>query len=229
MTKQLSLFVFACVLATGCGKSGNAFEKAFKPTGKEKAQQYLEQGDCDAAQDELSAYLDDTPSDIEAKQLLYDAVSSCLDLGMDSLISKMGDPSAVGGDMSKLIAMMPEATAENIAKLQKAVDALLSIPASERTSEQNAQLAMASMSVAATTAKMVAANEDGSYNKDKAATMTDAQADSVIQNLQIANEALAASGSSGSQTQSISSASEGVNNSPGSSSSEKLRNYLEKR
>lgn len=213
------VFLFSWLfLVTSCGD--NLFESTHEKTAKEKAKTLLADGDCAAAQTELSSYLADSPDDSEAVSMYSVAVLQCTEIDSVSVITS----GAEGFD--KLIASMPEGTQENVDKLQSALDALKSIPDSQRTSEQNYQIAVVSASLAATTAKLVATDENGKYDAQKASTMTEAQATSIISAVETSTEALQASGANDSQVEALNKVQSGISSASGSTNKEKLSDYL---
>lgn len=234
-SKLIQLFCLVALSVTtvgvvSCGSSGNVFEKAQTISDKEKARKLMAKGDFAGAVVLLERYLQSHPDDKEAKSALVYAQSKLLDCDPAKILSKIADPSAAGSDWQKLSQAMPAGTQENVDKLKSSVDLLNSIPADERSPEQNYQLAMANATLAVVQAKMVATDENGNFDSAKAQTeLDDTKAQTIIDSVNGANSALAASGSDSSNSNKLGTVSSDLNNSEGASSSEKLKNFLQKK
>lgn len=220
------------VFAVSCGSSGNLFEKTYTQTPKEKAQKLLAAGDYDGAIKVLEDYLAENPDDSEAKSALVYAYQKRKKYEPVNVLAKIASGgSDGGGDWQSLATAMPAGTQENVDELKKAAALLSSIPADQRTDEQNYQLAITNVTLAVTQAKMVATDENGNVDSTKAADMTDDQAQTIIDSINGASTALASSGSNGEtdNANKLSSLSTGINSSEGSTPKEQLLNYLQKK
>lgn len=231
--QHISKLLTAIVLMTsvsvtliGCGDSGNIFEKVYKKTPKETAQQHIEKGEYQEAVDVLQEYLLEEPDDIEAKSAYAYALSKLSNFEPSSILAKMSSNEGSTDSWQALAQAMPEGTQENVDRIKAAVDALASIPADQRTAEQNYQLAMANATLAVTQAKMVATDESGNLDEQKAQNMTEEQASTIVNAINDSNSALASSGNNNEQSEKLGGVSSQVNNSEGSTSKEKLTNYL---
>lgn len=226
----LTLLTSALVIQTGglvaCG-SGNVFSKAVKRSESDKARAALESGDVDAAIDTLNAYLRDHPDDHAARSMLANAYLK--KSGVDLL--KIGGSLSNGGnnnqsDWSTVSSALPAGTEENVANVKAAVDALSSIPANQRTDEQNYQLAVAQTTLAVTVAKKVAGDSTGQLSDEKIDQMSDSDALTIYNALKGSKDASSSLSNPDSGLSKVGTISEAVESQPGTSEAERLRNYL---
>ena len=226
---KIVLTAFFCTLlsvtAPGCGGE-NLFENAVKRSESEKAKAALESGDMDSAISTLEAYLKSHPEDSAARAMLANAYLK--KTGVDLL--KIGTSISSGGEgesnWTSVSNALPESSAENIANLQSAVDALSGIPESERTDEQNFQLAIAQTSLAVTVAKQYTTATDGESSQEKVDQMSDSDALTIYNALQGTKSASDAMSTPNSGLSKVGSLADTVEQQVGSTPEEKLRNFL---
>lgn len=224
------LFISFFCAPLSCGKyNDNAFAPLQKKTSKDKGKSALSSGDYDTAIRELEKYCGQNPSDMQCKAMLANAYmkkSSIDELQMAAKITEAQKNSG-GNDFKALLGAMPAGTAENVAGLQKAVDALSGIPAGERTPEQNYQLAIASASLAVTIAKKSGTDSNGNISSEKVDQMSDDEANAMVKSLSTTKEALtASSGETSGGASKLGSLSDKIAAQPGATDAEKLRAYL---
>jgi hypothetical protein len=229
--RLVTLGLVACVVVgsgevlVACG-SGNVFEKAVKRSDSEKAQAALESGDVDSAISTLEAYLKNNPNDAAARSMLANAYLK--KSGVDLL--KIGNSVSAGSDgksdWSAVSSVLPSGTESNVANMQAAVDALKSIPASQRTDEQNYQLAIAQTTLAITVAKKASGGDSGQLSDDKVDQMSDSDALTIYNALQGSKEASGAMQSPNDGLSTIGTFADKVDQQPGSTPEERLRNFL---
>lgn len=216
------------LVTTSCGSDtkGNIFSKASKKNDKEKGLDAMLDSEWASAVDYLQSWLTDNPDDTEARQALGNAQMQLA--GVDMLTMGMNAQTLQGSaknDWQLLAKLMPAGTAENVAALINAVDALKSI--NPRTADQEYQLAVAQASLAVVKTKQVATDENGNYDNTKAASMSDEDATLIMTNARGANSSMASSGAgSGGANDKMSGVSSQMDAQPGNSDSAKLKNYL---
>lgn len=176
----LGAFAPSAMLLVSCG-SDNVFEPLAKKDDKNKGKNALQDGDYDAAIASLEDYLAKNPDDAEARSMLANAYMAKVGINQIQLAADI--VSSKGDNWSALVSAMPDGSAENVAMLNSAVQALQAIPPASRTPEQSYQLAMAQASLAVTLTKKTAG--DGSNISDaKVDAMSDADAELIYQTLQ---------------------------------------------
>ncbi|MEY4064514.1 MAG: hypothetical protein RIR26_722, partial [Pseudomonadota bacterium] len=158
-----ALFVSLCVVACG---SENVFKNMVKRSDSEKAQAALESGDVDSAITTLKDYLKDNPGDAAAQSMLANAYLKKSGVDLLKIGSSVSEGSSGNSSWSTVSSALPAGTAENIENIQAAVSALQSIPAENRTDEQNYQLAIAQTTLAVTVAKKVAGDTSGQVSDE---------------------------------------------------------------
>ncbi len=226
---QIALAVLSCavvpVTITGCG-GDNLFENAVKRSDSDKARAALESGDVDSAISTLEAYLKNNPDDSSARAMLANAYLK--KTGVDLL--KIGTSISSGGegqsDWTSVSNALPSSSAENIANLQSAVQTLSGIPESERTDEQNFQLAIAQTSLAVTVAKQYTAPTGGQSQQENIDQMSDSDALTIYNALQGTKSASEAMSTPNSGLSKVGSLADSVEQQAGSTPEEKLRNFL---
>ncbi|MFZ9519846.1 MAG: tetratricopeptide repeat protein [Silvanigrellaceae bacterium] len=210
---------------SGCG-SGNVFSGVVKRSDSDKAQAALESGDYDAAIESLNAYLRDNPGDASARAMLANAYlkKSGVDLLKIGTSFSSGDQNASTWTM--VSGALPSGTAENVANVQAAVDALSSIPPEQRTDEQNYQLAVAQTTLAVTVAKKVAGDDSGQLTTEKIDQMSDSDALTIYNALKGSKDATGAMSTPDSSLSKVGSITDGIDSQSGATEAERLRNFL---
>jgi len=210
---------------TGCG-GDNLFENAVKRSDSDKAKAALESGNVDSAIATLEAYLANNPDDSSARSMLANAYLK--KTGVDLL--KIGTSLSSGGegesDWSSVSNALPSSSTENIANLQSAVQTLSEIPESERTDEQNFQLAIAQTTLAVTVAKQYTTETDGQSSQEKIDQMSDSDALTIYNALQGTKSASEAMSAPNSGLSKVGSLADSVDQQAGGTPEEKLRNFL---
>jgi hypothetical protein len=221
---------FFCVSSlsslTGCG-SGNVFSNAVKRSETDKAQAAIESGDTDTAISALNDYLKKNPNDASARSMLANAYLK--KSGVDLLKIGTSISSGGGGSQSEwgtLSSALPAGTAENVANVQAAVQALSSIPADQRTDEQNYQLAIAQTTLAVTVAKKAAGDTTGQMTEEKIDQISDSDALTIYNALKGSKDATGAMTNPDSSLSKVGSISDGIDSQSGTTEAERLRNYL---
>lgn len=220
-----ALSVSSAQVLVSCG-SGNVFEKVVKRSDSEKAQAALESGDVDTAISTLEEYLKKNPNDGAARSMLANAYLK--KSGVDLL--KIGSSVSAGADgksdWSAVSGALPSGTAANVTNMQAAVDALKSIPAAQRTDEQNYQLAIAQTTLAVTVAKKASGDDSGQLTDDKVDQMSDSDALTIYNALQGSKEASGAMQTQNDGLSKVGTFADKVDQQPGSTPEERLRNFL---
>jgi hypothetical protein len=211
---------------SACG-NGNVFSNAVQRSDTDKAQAALESGDTDAAIASLTEHLRKNPDDAAARSMLANAYLK--KSGVDLL--KIGTSISSGGstsqsDWSMVSGALPAGTEENVANVQAAVQALSSIPAEQRTDEQNYQLAIAQTTLAVTVAKKVAGDNTGQLTEEKIDQISDSDALTIYNALKGSKDATGSMSNPDSGLSKVGSIADSIDSQSGTSEAERLRNFL---
>jgi tetratricopeptide (TPR) repeat protein len=221
------LMLFGAMLwVSGCGTE-NVFEVLQEPDDKKQGEAALAKGNYDEAIDRLEAALRENPSDVKVRKML--ATSYMAKAQVDSM--KILQTIASGkqsSDWGTLIGAMPDGTAQNQENLLRAVTLLDAIPLAERTEEERYQMAMAQTSLAVVTAKKYGVDEQGRVPEENVAQVSDGDAELIVEQLAGAGQNLTGVGDGSAQSAStkINNVVTQLNESQGSTSGEKVRNFL---
>lgn len=220
-----SVLAVACLLTTSCG-SENVFKNAVKRSDAEKAQAALESGDVDSAIGTLKEYLKNNPGDAAAQSMLANAYLKKSGVDLLKIGASVSEGSTGTSNWTTVSGALPAGTDENIDNIQAAVSALEAIPAESRTDEQNYQLAIAQTTLAVTVAKKVAGDTTGQVSDEKVDQMSDSDALTIYNALQGSKEASGELDSPNESLNSVGSLADKVDQQPGSTPEERLRNFL---
>lgn len=210
---------------TACG-SGNVFSNVVKRSDSEKAQAALESGDVDSAIDYLNSYLKDHPEDASAKSMLANAYLKKSGVDLLKIGTSISSGSQTQSNWGAVSSALPAGTPENIANVHAAVEALSQIPATQRTDEQNYQLAVAQTTLAITVAKKVAGDSTGQLSNEKIDQMSDTDAATIYNALKGSSDASNAMSTPDSGLSKVGSITGAIDSQSGSTEAERLRNYL---
>ncbi|NBW80255.1 tetratricopeptide repeat protein [bacterium] len=226
---SLATFSLAAVLPivglSGCG-SGNVFSGVVKRSDSDKAQAALESGDFDSAIDSLNSYLKDHPDDASARSMLANAYLKKSGVDLLKIGTSISSGTQGQSNWSTISGALPAGTSENVANVEAAVAALSSIPASQRTDEQNYQLAVAQTTLAVTVAKKVAGDGTGQLTTEKIDQMSDTDALTIYNALKGSKDATGAMTTPDSSLSKVGSITDGIDSQSGTTDADRLRNYL---
>jgi hypothetical protein len=110
--------------------------------------------------------------------------------------------------------------------MQAAIDVLKNIPESQRTDDQNYQLAIAQTTLAVTVAKKATGDGSGQMTDEKVDQMSDSDARTIYDALQGSKNASGAMSSPNDGLTKVGSLADTVEQQPGSTPEERLRNFL---
>jgi len=186
------LFVPGAALVSSISACGtdNVFDPLSERSDKEKASKAIQDGDYDSAIRDLEAYLKDHPDDANARSMLANAYLAKTKFNVIQFGTKVTSGS---GDWKGIVGAMPAGSAENVASLTSAVNALKAIPASARTPDQTYNLALAQATLAVTLAKQ-ATDGNEKMTDAKVDAMSDAQAEAIYDSLKDSKTTVAESG-----------------------------------
>ncbi|MEN9530225.1 MAG: hypothetical protein RI932_2098 [Pseudomonadota bacterium] len=226
---SLSIVSFMTLASTeylvACG-SGNLFENAVERSDSEKAQAALESGDVDSAISTLEEYLKKNPNDATARSMLANAYLKKTGVDLLKIGNSVSSGSEGKSDWAAVSGVLPSGTAANVDGMKAAVDALKSIPATQRTDEQNYQLAIAQTTLAITVAKKASGDDSGKLSDEKVDQMSDSDALTIYNALQGSKEASGAMQTQNDGLSKVGSFADKVDQQPGSTPEERLRNFL---
>lgn len=208
-----------------CG-SDNVFEKAVKRSEAEKAQAALESGDFESAIATLEEYVKKHPSDAAARSMLANAYLKKSGVDLLKIGASASASSSEKSDWTNVSSALPSGTSTNVQNIQAAVDALKGIPVSQRTDEQNYQLAIAQTTLAVTVAKKASGDDSGKLSDEKIDQMSDSDALTIYNALQGSKEASGAMQTPNAELNKVGSFSDKIDQQQGSTPEERLRNFL---
>jgi hypothetical protein len=211
---------------TACG-SGNVFSNAVKRSDTDKAQAALENGDTDSAISSLNEHLKKNPNDTSARSMLANAYLKKSGVDLLKIGSSISAGSAASqSDWSAVSGALPSGTADNIANVQAAVQTLSSIPADQRSDEQNYQLAIAQTTLAVTVAKKAAGDSTGQLTEEKIDQISDSDALTIYNALKGSKDATESMSNPDSGLSKVGSIADGIDSQSGTTEAERLRNFL---
>ncbi len=230
----LLLFAFTVAFA-GCGD--NLLKSQEKKEPAEDAVLELENGNPDKAISILESALQDNPGDPKLLSILSYAFAARAGVEPLKLISKMTTVGAStdGGPQSDsqillLFAVVPDATAENITDIDRAVSILLSdIEPEERLPGDTLKLALFQTASLVMHMKAIDLDGDGVIEVEELASFSTASASSLLSQLAAAQALLAADPDDPTAQQAaaaLGTYQEEINAMPGDTMEEKLKNYL---
>ena len=222
---RFGLSLLLCLAVVACG-SENVFKNAVKRNDSEKAQAALEAGDVDTAINALKDHLKNNPGDTAAQSMLANAYLKKSGVDLLKIGTSVSEGASGSSNWSAVSGALPAGTAENVENIQAAVAALGSIPPESRTDEQNYQLAIAQTTLAVTVAKKVAGDTTGQVSDEKVDQMSDSDALTIYNALQGSKEASGALSTPNDSLSSVGTLADKVNEQPGSTPEERLRNFL---
>jgi hypothetical protein len=212
-------------VTTACG-GGNLFENAVTRSDSDKAQAALESGNVDSAISTLEDYLQKNPNDTAARSMLANAYLKKSGVDLLKIGSSMSSGASGQSDWTSVSGALPAGTSENIGNMQAAIDVLKNIPESQRTDDQNYQLAIAQTTLAVTVAKKATGDGSGQMTDEKVDQMSDSDARTIYDALQGSKNASGAMSSPNDGLTKVGSLADTVDQQPGSTPEERLRNFL---
>jgi len=225
----LAVFSMTPIFLNNCGSSSNIFHTLAPGSGKDGARSSFSQGDYDKAINQLESYLKDHPGDAEALSMLATARMKKAGIDQLQIALKITELQKVDGkgEWQSLLSAMPAGSQDNVNQLTQAVAHLSQIPASQRTQEQNYQLGIAQTALAVAVTKQTVGDPSGnSIDKNKVDSLSDSDAQLILDSLQGSNENISQSGSTSQGASSMSSLSGKIASSQGNTQADKLRNFL---
>ncbi|BBH52141.1 hypothetical protein [Fluviispira sanaruensis] len=212
-----------------CG-NGNLFSSLTTVSQKDKAQNSIYSGDYPSAISTLVSYLNNNPSDTQAIGMLGTAYM--LSAGYNLLnitVSILTNTSSAKNNFQAILSSMPNGSSTNITYLTNAVNILSTISSSQRTANQNYQLALAQAGLAILIIKAVCLDSAGNISTSLTNAMSSADSTKVYTNLQNAQTNLASAGiSSGTSTGSslLANLFSQINATAGASNDAKVTNFI---
>lgn len=220
--------VFAANL-TACGENGNVFSYAVKRDDKDKGKAALQSGNFAEAAQYLQEYLASHPEDTQARSMLTTALLKMSGLDEIQIASSISSATSAGGnEWSSIVAAMPAGTEQNIQNLTLAKSTIEAIPAEQRTSEQNYQLAVASAALGVTIAKKTLVDDSGAYapTDEKIQALSDDDATLIMASIATTSEAATASGNTSTGLSKLSGIETQIQSQSGTTEKEKLQAFL---
>ncbi len=223
----------AALLAAFIGCGANPYKSYEKSEPAEDATIALEEHDPDKAITILTAALVKEPENWVYVSILSLAYAERAGIAPMTLATSMAkNSSGTGNGVTSLFSIMPTATDEHIADVDKALELIISIPAASRTTADFLKLAMFQTSALTLRSKKYDLNGDGVISAEEALAMSGADATAIISQLAAAAIAFA-SGNSTSTTDvaaaaQITSIQTKIATCPGADKDAQLKNYLSK-
>jgi hypothetical protein len=215
----------------GCG--ANPYKSYEKSEPAEDATIALEEKDPDKAITILNAALLKEPENWVYVSILALAYAERAGISPMTLAASMAKNSGgTGNGVTSLFSVMPTATDEHIADVDKALELIISIPAASRTTADILKTAMFQTSALTLRSKKYDLNGDGVISAEEALAMSGADATAIFSQLASAAAAFA-SGNSTSTTDvaaaaQITSITAKIATCPGDDKDAQLKNYLSK-
>ncbi|WP_186645533.1 hypothetical protein [Fluviispira vulneris] len=202
---QIKLFTIILLFSTSpvfisCGNS-NLFSSLSTESQKDKAQSSIYSGDYPSAISSLVSYLNSNPNDTQAISMLGTAYM--LSAGYNLLnitVSILTNTSSAKNNFQAILASMPSGTSTNITYMTNAVNILSTISASQRTANQNYQLALAQAGLAILIIKADCLDSSGNISTALTNAMSATDSSNVYTNLQNAQTNLSSAGISAGTT-----------------------------
>jgi alkyl sulfatase BDS1-like metallo-beta-lactamase superfamily hydrolase len=225
---MLGCVVIANTTLIGCG-NGNLFSSAVSRDDKDNGQLALQNGDYAGAAEYLKSYIAANPSDAQARSMLTTALLKLSGIDeMQIAASISSASSSSSGDWSTIVGAMPAGTEQNIANLVLAKETIEAIPAEQRTSDQNYQLAVASAALGVTVAKKTLTNSSGAYapTTESIQAISDTDAELILSSISTTATAATASGNSSTGLSKLGGIESQILAQTGATPKEQLQNFL---
>jgi hypothetical protein len=216
------------VTSTGCG-NGNLFSSAVKRDDKDKGKAALQSGDFAGAAEYLKGYLASHPEDTQARSMLTTALLKLSGLDEIQIASTISSNSSAGGnEWSAIVNAMPAGNETNIANLTLAKETIEAIPADQRTTQQNYQLAVASAALGVTVAKKTLVDSSGAYapTDENIQAISDDDATLILSSISTTASAATASGNASTGLSKLGGLESQIQSQSGATPKEQLQNYL---
>lgn len=232
-TSFFKTIVALSLLVSACGKQ-NLFRKAEDPDPLEEASTLLEQNKPDEAIVILKNELDDNPENYPALSLLATATAQKYGIDTITMALKLASTSTTqlsDNQVVALYAILPEATAANVAGIAEADGYLAAVPVANRTKSDFFRLSLLDLSTMVIRTKFYDKNADGKLDTNELLAMGTTDAAAILQTL--AGAIINAAQGQGVDTENAAKVNEAmkgiqdkINAAPGTTQEEKLKNYL---
>lgn len=228
---QILLSLACALLLPSCGTS--LFSGLDKKNSEDKIILYLEQNKPDDALKEIESQLAKTPDDPKLLSLKSAAIAQKYGIDTISLALQMAksqsSPSSNQNEVTALFGVLPDASDERIAGLQQAVDILNGID--QKTDSDLFKLTMLNSSLMTLRIKKLDSDGSGNFTEAELLAMSSEEVLGIFNNLDGAIAATVGASTSGESSQdsleAISAIKTKINQQPGSTDEERLRNYLQ--
>lgn len=226
---------FGTLLAALLSCGANPYKSYEKAEPAEDATVALENKDPQKAITILTKAIEKEPENwvyVSILALAYAERAGIAPLTLAQSMAKSSSSSSTGNGVTSLFLIMPTATDEHIADVDKALELMISIPAASRTSADVLKIAMFQTSALTLRSKKYDLNGDGVISAEEALAMSGTDATAILSQLASAAAAFA-SGSSTSTTDvaaaaQITSIQTKIATCPGADQDAQLKNYLSK-
>lgn len=242
-TLKMTCMIMTLTLSLGCSDK-SIFKAADKHDVGDDAAVWMEKGRPAKAIEILRDALDDEPDDYRLRSLLSAAIAQLYGIDAIGLALKMAenqakkaseepaDGASSNNAIVALFAVLPDATAANIAGLEEAITELTKIPDESRTKADYFKLSMLHTSLLGLRTKKFDKDGDGQVSPVEILSMSDDDAIGIISSL-IAGQAAFSAGSSTGEGSAAAGAQIGaiqaeIDKQDGATSGERLKNYLNK-
>lgn len=225
ITNLVLAFMTAVCILTSCG-TDNLFENAVQRSESDKAEAALESGDFNSAITTLEEYLKNHPDDAKARSMLANAYLKKSGIDLLKIGTSLSTNQSGQSDWSSVSGVLPPGNQENIDSMQAAVNALKNIPASQRSDEQNYQLAVAQTTLAMTVAKKSAGDSAGTLTDEKIDQMSDTDALTIYNAIQGSKDASGAMSTPNEGLNKVGSFADKIAQESGETPEIRLRNFL---
>jgi hypothetical protein len=228
MVAMLGSAAIANTALIGCG-NGNLFSSAVSRDDKDNGQLALQNGDYAGAAEYLKSYIAANPGDAQARSMLTTALLKLSGIDEIQIASSISSASSSSSnDWSTIVSAMPAGTEQNIANLVLAKETIEAIPAEQRTSDQNYQLAVASAALGVTVAKKNLTDSSGAYapTAEGIQAISDTDADLILSSISTTATAATASGNSSTGLSKLGGIESQIQAQSGATPKEQLQNFL---
>ncbi len=228
-TPRINTIVLLSLVLLGACRS-NVFTPVDKPDPAEAAASYLDQHKPDEAISVLTDAMKDEPNNYQLISLMASAKAQKAGVDTFDIAVKLATEGVSGDNgLTAMFGLLPAATAANRQLMLEAVTLLNSIPEAERKDADNFKSTLYNASFTALQAKFFDADGDGKFTAEELENLDDASAEAILNSLNDAAGSAAivqgaeANGVAADKVKQIQSA---IDQEPGATVSEKLKNYL---
>lgn len=228
----LVLMSWTASLTSSCGP--NSYKSLEKKEPAEDATIALENNDAQKAIDILTSALSDDPTNQKYISILAMAYAQRAGVDPITLAMNMSNTSALAesNNVTSLFSVMPVATEDTIADVDKAVELLISIPTADRKTYDTLKLAMFQTAAMTLRAKILDTNGDGILSTEELLAMSSKSAIAMITQIAAAAGAFTgvdtSSATDKAAAEQITKIQAAIASEPGATDEAKLKSYLAK-